>query len=403
MGIGDAENDHVFLESCECSVAVANAIPALQEKADYVTQGARGAGVTEMIEKLLSDDAADAAVKLTRHRMLMGKSETGDVKIPAYGASVLVCGQSGSGKSTAVMGLLERIMEKRYQFCLVDPEGDYEDLPGCRTVGDEKHAPSIEQVKQVLDAPETQVVVNLVGVPAADRAVYFTSVITEIQKQRLRAGRPHWLVIDEAHHVLPHEWALTTAAMPEELSNLMLITVHPRHVSAAALKKINTVMVVGREPKMALDEFAEAVNVPAPEAPTGDLPRGEALLWQMGEKQVTRLKSEAPRSEHHRHRRKYAEGQLEKEREFHFRGPGDKMDLRVQNLKTFVQIAEGIDAETWLFHLKRTDYSKWIREALKDPDLANEIELAEKDEALSERASRNRIKDAILQKYTAPA
>jgi len=28
VGVGDAENDHVFLSTCECSVAVANALPA---------------------------------------------------------------------------------------------------------------------------------------------------------------------------------------------------------------------------------------------------------------------------------------------------------------------------------------------------------------------------------------
>jgi hydroxymethylpyrimidine pyrophosphatase-like HAD family hydrolase len=39
--IGDGENDHAFLDGCECAVAVANAIPALKEKADFVTQGAR--------------------------------------------------------------------------------------------------------------------------------------------------------------------------------------------------------------------------------------------------------------------------------------------------------------------------------------------------------------------------
>ena len=45
VGIGDAENDHAFLESCECAAAVANAIPALKGKADLITEGARGAGV----------------------------------------------------------------------------------------------------------------------------------------------------------------------------------------------------------------------------------------------------------------------------------------------------------------------------------------------------------------------
>jgi hypothetical protein len=37
-----------------------------------------------------------------------------------------------------VTGLVERIMDKNYQICLIDPEGDYESLQGCRAVGDEK-------------------------------------------------------------------------------------------------------------------------------------------------------------------------------------------------------------------------------------------------------------------------
>ena len=55
-GIGDAENDLEFLNGCGCAVAVANAIPALKERADYVTRAARGAGVSEVIDKLIEDD-----------------------------------------------------------------------------------------------------------------------------------------------------------------------------------------------------------------------------------------------------------------------------------------------------------------------------------------------------------
>ena len=36
------------------------------------------------------------------------------------------------------------------------------------------------------------------------------------------------------------------------------------------------------------------------------------------------------------------------------------MDLAVQNLNMFVQVAEGIDSETWQFHLKQGDYSKMV-------------------------------------------
>ena len=38
IGVGDAENDHAFMELCERSVAVANALPVLKEKADLVTR-----------------------------------------------------------------------------------------------------------------------------------------------------------------------------------------------------------------------------------------------------------------------------------------------------------------------------------------------------------------------------
>jgi HAD superfamily hydrolase (TIGR01484 family) len=48
VGVGDAENDHAFLALCECSVAVANALPALAERCDLVTAAERGAGVEEL-------------------------------------------------------------------------------------------------------------------------------------------------------------------------------------------------------------------------------------------------------------------------------------------------------------------------------------------------------------------
>ena len=239
--------------------------------------------------------------------------------------------------------------------------------------------------------------------PAADRPVHFTSLIGEIQGLRLQAGRPHWLVVDEAHHVLPSEWGPSAAEIAEEVSNLMLITVHPEHVSPIALKKVNTVFVVGREPKVLLNEYARAAQVSVPRIDAGDLARGEALLLFAGESSILTLKSEPPRQEHYRHRRKYAEGQLDPEQIFHFKGPADRMDLRAHNLNMFIQLADGIDAETWRFHLKRGDYSNWLRHAVRDPELATQIETIEKEDSLADGESRERVRNAILQKYTAPA
>lgn len=75
----------------------------------------------------------------------------------------------------------------------------------------------------------------------------------------------------------------------------------------------------------------------------------------------------------------------------------------MQNLAIFVQIAEGVGDATWLYHLRRHEYSRWIHEAIKDADLATEVERVEGDQAWSPEQSRARIRAAIEERYTAPA
>ncbi len=65
VAVGDAENDYAFLSICERSVAVANALPALQERADFTTAGSYGAGVAELIGQILDNDLASVSA---RHR-----------------------------------------------------------------------------------------------------------------------------------------------------------------------------------------------------------------------------------------------------------------------------------------------------------------------------------------------
>ena len=118
---------------------------------------------------------------------------------------------------------------------------------------------------------------------------------------------------------------------------------------------------------------------------------------------VPLVKAEPSHKEHQRHRRKYAEGELEPDRSFYFTGPEGAMNLRAQNLNTFVQLAEGVDEKTWSYHLKRGDYSSWLRGSLKDPKLADQIAQIENGDGSPDGASRQRVKEMIQQKYTAPA
>ena len=62
--------------------------------------------------------------------------------------------------------------------------------------------------------------------------------------------------------------------------------------------------------------------------------------------------------------------------------------------------AIGVDDETWQYHLKRHDYSKWFRDVIKDPDLADEAEAMERKRSLSAQESRRAILDAIMRRYT---
>jgi hydroxymethylpyrimidine pyrophosphatase-like HAD family hydrolase len=56
IGVGDAENDHAFLRLCGLSAAVSNALPAVRDAANVVTMGARGAGVMELIDRVLAGE-----------------------------------------------------------------------------------------------------------------------------------------------------------------------------------------------------------------------------------------------------------------------------------------------------------------------------------------------------------
>lgn len=59
IGVGDAENDIALLDVCGYGVAVKNALPILQEKADLVTKAERGAGVVELIDYIITTDTGN--------------------------------------------------------------------------------------------------------------------------------------------------------------------------------------------------------------------------------------------------------------------------------------------------------------------------------------------------------
>jgi HAD superfamily hydrolase (TIGR01484 family) len=405
VAVGDAENDHAFLRLCECPVAVANALPMLKEHAAFVTAGDHGRGVIELIDEMVADDLHRRERQLSRHHVLLGRRpDDGEVRLPPYGTVALVAGPSGSGKSTATTGLLERLAGGGYQFCVIDPEGDYQNFEGAIVLGDTNHAPAVDEVLQLLRQPRQNVVVNLLSLPMGDRPLYCAGLLLRLQELRAQTGRPHWLVFDEAHHLFPTNWEPATVSLPQHLETALLITVHPDQVSPAVLKQVNTVLAVGHAPGETLAEFAKPLRKAPPEGAPETLATGQVLVWLRGpgHRGPFVVEVEPGHTERRRHSRKYAEGLLIPERSFYFRGPEGKLNLRAHNLILFLELAQGVDDDTWLYHLRQGDYSRWFREGIGDKALAAEAEEIEADKGLSAADSRERIRQAVERHYTLP-
>jgi hypothetical protein len=314
--IGDAENDHAILDLCECSVVVANAVPMVRKHADIVTKADHGRGVSELIDELLADDLHRRERRLGRHRILLGR-RTGarsreEVRLSHYGTVSLLAGRAGGGKSTVTMGLLERLAAAGYQFCVFDPEGDYEGFEGAVTLGDPQHAPVPDEVLQLVRGPHENVIVNLLRVPPAECPALCAGLLTRLQELRVPTGRPHWLVFDEAHYIFPADWDPATVVLPEQLETALLITVHPTQVSPAVLQHVNPVLAVGAEPGDTLKELARSLGRSAPRKVPAELDKVEALAWRQGHRRTAPfiVQAEPGHTQHRRHVRKFAEGLL---------------------------------------------------------------------------------------------
>ncbi len=403
VGVGDAENDHALVVACECGVAVANALPALKDKSDLVMTRDHGAGVAELVDHLIADDLGGAALGLARHRIELGTADHGPIAIDPYAANLMVCGTSGSGKSTLTTGLLERLWKAGYQFAIIDPEGDYAGFDQAVVLGGLPREPLVEEVLDVLRDPSRNVVANLLGVAVAHRPECFAHLVPAIADLRARTGRPHWLVIDEAHHLLPAAWEPANDAGMMRAHGTIYVTVHPGSIAPAILRTLDTLLAVGERPADTVIELCQAAGraPPAMHAPDR-LPPGCALYWKIGSADTTVIHVQPPKHERTRHSRKYVEGNLGTARSFYFRGPGGKLNLRAHNLLLFVQLGDGVDDETWEYHRKHGDYSRWFRDEVKDDQLANEAQLIERS-SQAPAETRAAIRAAVEKRYTLPA
>jgi hypothetical protein len=283
---------------------------------------------------------------------------------------------------------------------VIDPEGDYPTLADAIVLGNSDTAPTLSEVLDLLAQPGRNAVVNLLGLPVLDRPAFFDSLMPRLEELRARTGRPHWIILDEAHHLMSAAVTPRERPQPEPPRGLFLITVHPEQLPSPLLASVDTVVATAQASAQVVESFCSVLGLNSPPLPSG-LERGHLLVWiRSSEKAPFPLRSVPGQSERRRHGRKYAQGELGEDKSFYFRGPDAKLNLRAQNLALFVQLADGVDDQTGVYHLEQGDYSRWFRDAIKDEDLAEETAQIESLEGLSAVDSRGRIRRAREQRYT---
>jgi hypothetical protein len=291
------------------------------------------------------------------------------------------------------------MIEKHYQFCLIDPEGDYVDLPGVIRIGDNEHQPVLEEVMSLLQNPMQSVIVCILAVPLDDRPRFFNNLLSALSQMRKEVGHPHWIVADEAHHMLPAPAAPSYYAIPDDFKNFIFITLSTEGMNEAILNKINFLISMGDDAANALHAFSRFKNIHLPEKAVTPLQKGQAWVWDVeeGNKPVL-IKTGMPVHVQQRHKKKYATGDMDYN-SFYFRGPEGRLNLKAYNLMIFTQMASGVDDESWMYHLQRKDYSNWLRNSVHDAELADLVDAVENDDR-HYAESRQAIIGFINERYT---
>jgi HAD superfamily hydrolase (TIGR01484 family) len=398
--VGDAENDQAFLRACGCGAAVANALPIVKALADITLRGDHGGGVIELIDRLEREDGR--IVPPTRHGIVAGMDRDGqEIYLQPHHGSTLIAGGSGTGKSTFAIALTERMADKGYEFCVLDPEGDYKDLKRAVAVGDASTPPLAADAIKFLGQAGSNVVVDTQAMPVPRRSDFLSALLPRISRLRARTGRPHWLVIDEAHQILP----AGQSAQPRlnDIPAAILITLHPEWISRDMLQTVEVVIAMGRDAPDIIRAFARAARLQAPDT-IPPLNQDEFLWWPcVGSECPCPVRAIQPRQAHVRHAGKYAHGDVGPVHSFYFRDADGALQGRAHNLISFLALAGRLDDRVWERHLRAGDYAAWFRHVIKDEDLARETEDVQSDLTLDTSESRRLVAAAVKQRYAIPA
>ncbi len=406
LALGDAENDLELFEACGFSGCPADAVPIVREHADWVFPGDNGRAVAAAIVGPILGGSLRVD-RSPRHRVELGwASGTGaPVTIPSRGINILVPGDTGSGKSWLAGALVERLHQQHYAVCVIDPEGDYRvlgHLPGVIWLEINDHASLEQAIARFGHDTAACVVLDLSALPHPQKILRIEATLDLARILRQRTGRPHWIVLDEAHYSL-HRHGVAETAIGLEQKGFCLVTHKPSWLRPSVLRGIDT-FVLART--TAPEELSFLRKMPVGAGKRGqraihvlpNLPSGEFVLIQPDDASDATTFSPAPRQTAHvRHLRKYADSQVPPDQRFFFRGPDGHIVTAADSLNAFREAVGTVPEEILAHHAARGDFSRWVLDVFSDRMLCHQIR------KLEGRWTRGEIRDLrpMLQRLVA--
>lgn len=388
LALGDAENDVDLFEACGWTGCPAEAVPALKERADWVFSGEDGTAIARAIIGPILKGLLPPA-RSPRHRIEIGwASGTSEpVTLPAKGANVLIHGDPLSGKSWLAGALVERLLDRRYAVCVIDPEGDYRvlgRLPGVTLVEVREAAAVAATLGHFEHDPSATVVVDLSMLPHANKVRFIESALARIRQLRRRLGLPHWVVLDEAHYSL-HRDGVSDHALGLADKGFCLATYRPSWLRESVLQAAD-ILVLSRT--TLLEELAFlrswiARSSPAHQGAVSvlpNLPHGEFVMIRQEGPDVRSAMTfvATPRETPHvRHLKKYANSKVSPERRFIFRRPDGSVVATADSLNAFRRAVATVEDRVLAYHAERGDFSRWVRDVFADRALALQLRKTE--------------------------
>jgi hypothetical protein len=402
IAIGNAENDHGLLDTCEIGAAVAWGSEALKRSADEIVPGNDPRAVAGYIRGILSL-ARIPPVRMRRRRVHLGSLPTGEpLDLAIRGRNILIGGDPNSGKSWMAGALCEQMILQRYSLCILDPEGDYsclEALPGVVVRSVDGKSVSFQELERDLAHPDVSLVLDMSAAPHADKPGLARRILETVNRIRRATGLPHRVVVDEAHFFLNR---LDDQLFDRALGGYLLVTYRISDLSPDIVRASDAAIVTrvaDRRQALALLALAPEISTAEGLPLLANLAIDEAVLLPGCLEAAAPLRRfrVVPRLQAHvRHRRKYAEVPVPFAQEFVFTQAGRPIGRRARAVGDLLSALPGLSADVVQGHLERGDLHRWIEDVFGDSELGEAIRVLERGHVANPREA---LVQAIASRY----